>query len=230
MDLLISVAGLTLLAVVSYFFAPEQPLRATGLGTWAPIEVGLPSLALPRPRAPVRPGAVDPVAMLFVALAVLSLLAVAAGAYAVFTARTSNPGTGVATGTLTMSNSKAGAAIFSTSGMRPGDSATGTVTVTNTGSLDGTYALSIASVTHGGTGSGDLSAILTVSIADELGRTVYAGAFASMPETALPGAGGAQWAPGEAHTYTFVMTIPATAGNTYQDTSATAEYVWQAVQ
>jgi hypothetical protein len=51
-----------------------------------------------------------------------------------------------------------------------------------------------------------------------------------MPETALPGTGGARWAPGEAHTYTFVVTIPSTAGNPYQDTSATAEYVWQAVQ
>lgn len=226
MELLTAIASLSLLAVLSYFFAPPAPVRSTtAAGSWASLAVSMPNVTWPQPRRPGAPPSADAATPVLIAVAILSLSAVAVGAYALFTARTTNPGSGVATGTLTMSNSKAGTAVFSVSGLRPGDSATGAVTIANTGSLDGTYTLSIANVAHGGTGGGDLSSILTVVISDELARSVYAGAFATMPETALPGAAGVRWASGESHTYTFVVTIPSTAGNAYQDTSATAEYV-----
>src|SRR4029453_1284049 len=59
-------------------------------------------------------------------------------------------------GSLTLSNDKEGAAILSLGGMRPGDSATSTVTLGNTGTLDGDLSLSTSNLvdTPGSGGGG----------------------------------------------------------------------------
>ncbi len=70
-------------------------------------------------------------------------------------------------GSLTLSNDKEGAAILSLGGMRPGDSVTDTVTLGNTGTLEGDLSLSTSNLvdTPGG-GGGVLSGELDLRIRD----------------------------------------------------------------
>src|SRR5436190_21735467 len=59
-----------------------------------------------------------------------------------FNATTSNPGNSAAAGTLQMTSTKGGASIVSLSNIRPGDSQSGTLTITNSGSLSADMYLS----------------------------------------------------------------------------------------
>jgi hypothetical protein len=151
-----------------------------------------------------------------------------------FSAQTTNPNNSFNAGTLTMDNTKDGAAIVSVSAdMKPGDVASGNVTITNSGSLAATMTLSQDTVTNGGpSGSSNLAGQLDLVIVDTTTTaTVYSGKFNALSaNTALPGSGGAQWAAGEAHVFTFTVTFPLASGNDYQGTSASATFVWNGVQ
>ena len=69
-------------------------------------------------------------------LAVVLLAAsVAVGSGAAFTAQTANPSNSFASGTLQIVNSKNTAAVLTASNLKPGDTATGTVDIQNSGSL-----------------------------------------------------------------------------------------------
>src|SRR6266576_4041846 len=84
-----------------------------------------------------------PLSKILLSLAAISVVAVAAvgGTFANFTATpTAIASNAFASGTLSMTRSGSGA-IFSASAMKIGDSATGTVTITNTGTLAGAYTL-----------------------------------------------------------------------------------------
>lgn len=61
--------------------------------------------------------------------------AVVFGSFAAWTATTANPGNKVATGTLTLTNTKAASHVFDVSGVKPGDSGSQTVTIGNGGSV-----------------------------------------------------------------------------------------------
>ena len=89
------------------------------------------------------------VAMSVLALGVASA-AVVYGSFAAWTAQTTNPGNSVTTGTLTMTNSKNAAAVFTAAtNAKPGDTGGSTVTVTNTGSVAmSTVKLSQGSITN----------------------------------------------------------------------------------
>ncbi|MFL6159114.1 MAG: TasA family protein, partial [Marmoricola sp.] len=65
----------------------------------------------------------------------------AVGSGATFTSTSGNTISAVTAGTLTQSNSKADQAIFNLSNMKPGDTVTGTLTLTNTGSLAAAFSL-----------------------------------------------------------------------------------------
>ena len=67
--------------------------------------------------------------------------AVTVGSGADFTSTSANPSNIFTAGTMTHFNSKAGAAILTASLMRPGDTASGTVDIQNTGSLSGNFSL-----------------------------------------------------------------------------------------
>jgi len=54
---------------------------------------------------------------------------------AAWTASTTNPGNSVTTGTLTMTNSKYAAAGINVTGVKPGDTGSSTVVITNSGSV-----------------------------------------------------------------------------------------------
>src|SRR3954470_16166643 len=70
-------------------------------------------------------------------------------------------------GSLTLSNDKEGAAILSLGGMRPGEFVTDTVTLGNTGTLDGDFSLATSNLLDPpGGGGGELSGELALRIRD----------------------------------------------------------------
>src|SRR5437764_7971967 len=70
-------------------------------------------------------------------------------------------------GAFAQSNSSDGSAILSMANMRPGDSVSGTVGITNDGDLAGTFTLSSAiDADQLGVGGGDLASELTLAVTD----------------------------------------------------------------
>ena len=151
----------------------------------------------------------------------LAAVAVAVGSSATFTSASANPSNTFSSGTLTQSNTKLGGAILTATNLKPGDSASGEVTITNTGSLGGSFTLSKTGV------AGALMPKLSVVITDTGNNSqVYSGPVADMPATQL----GSAYAAGEARTYRFTVTLAQDADDTYQGKDATVEYRWNAVQ
>jgi len=169
-------------------------------------------------------------------LAALATVLVAVGltgaSGASFTAQTANPTNTFTAGTLTMDNSKPGAAIFTSSpNMRPGDSATGTVDIKNSGTLSGVFKLSKGTLTDNhatilmstqldmviddcGTDLDCTSIagnVYTGTLAD-MGANIGLGTFASLAE----------------RRYRFTATFNAGAGDTYQGKSSTVQFLWNA--
>lgn len=144
-------------------------------------------------------------------------LAVVSGA--VFTSTSANPGNSYATGTLTHANSRDGQVIFQGTDLKPGESVTGTVTITNTGTLPAAFTLD-ESATNGFAEP----ELLTLTITDAA-TTVYDGRFGDLGSVSV-----GTFAPAEARTYTFVATLASTAGNDEQGKSASATYTWNGVQ
>jgi spore coat-associated protein N len=137
----------------------------------------------------------------------------------------------LANGALSMSNSLGGAAILTAQDMRPGSSATGSVTIANTGTVWGDFSLSSFDVTDvPGRGGGLLSTALVASVRDMTNplapRAVYAGPLGSMPPRTL-----GSFSPGALRTYQFTVALPTTAAglNDLQGGSVTVGYKWSAV-
>ncbi len=113
-----------------------------------------------------------PLSKILLSLAAVSVVTVAAvgGTFANFTATpTTIASNAFASGSLTMSRSGSGA-IFSASAMKIGDTATGSVTITNTGSLAGAYSLAGSS-----SGSSALSSQLNLKLYKDVdgGTAIY---------------------------------------------------------
>jgi hypothetical protein len=167
---------------------------------------------------------------------VLVAIGVAVGSGAVFTAQSANPGNAFAAGTLTMSNSKDNAAILTASGMKPGDSTSGTVDIQNTGSLTGTFSLS-RSALNDSDGTNPMSQKLNVVVKDcgdfasgtptcDGGDPVkYSGTLAAMTSSVALG----NFAASEKHRYEFAVSFDSSAGNQYQGDTSTATFQWDAV-
>ncbi|GAA1114608.1 TasA family protein [Arthrobacter flavus] len=156
-----------------------------------------------------------PIAALFAATALV------AGSGADFVSTSVNTSNAYTTGTLTQSNSKANAAVFNLSNVKPGDTLNGAVTITNTGSLASTFTLKEAA-TNGFTTKANLKLVVT-----QQGVTapVFSGTFGELGTASL-----GTFAPGEARTFTFSTNLAQTAGNEEQGKTATATYTWDAVQ
>ena len=161
------------------------------------------------------------------ALVAVTVVAVG-GTYANFTATpTTVTSNAFASGSLTMTRSGSGA-ILTASAMKIGDSATGSVTITNTGNLAGVYSLAGST-----TGSSALAGQLQLKIyadADNTGTPVYTGALSGLSSVSL----GTFAANGDAHTYYFHVSLPTTgtdAGdNVFQGLAASATFTWSATQ
>ena len=172
--------------------------------------------------------------LLLVVGLLLLAVGVAVGSSAVFTSSSVNPDNTFTSGTLSQSNSKEGAAILTASGMVPGQSTDGTVTIENTGDVSGSFTLSASGLTDNpGPNGGKLSDVLELRIVETGvgGQTIYDGPFASMPKQSL-----GSWSAGEEHTYRFTVTFPnggkppseTTGDNAYQGSSTSITYTWDA--
>jgi spore coat-associated protein N len=136
-------------------------------------------------------------------LAVLLLaVSVVIGSGANFTATSANAGNVFTAGNLTMTNNRAPGAIFlaTPAKMRPGDTSTGTVTITNTGDVPGQFSLS-ETVTSD---PDNLGAKLDLVIKEGVSPAIYTGKLNAIGTLGL-----GIWQPiTGTHTYTFTVTWP----------------------
>lgn len=146
--------------------------------------------------------------------------AIIVGSGASFTSSSASTGNVYATGTLSQSNSKANEAIFDAANLKPGDVLRGSVVIENTGSLPAVFSLS-EDATNGFTDPSALSLQVSHGTTD-----VYAGTFGELGAALVLG----EFAPGEARTYTFAVTLSADAGNAEQGKQASATYAWDSIQ
>src|SRR5919198_745536 len=169
-----------------------------------------------------------PLTKILLSLAALGAVSIAAigGTFANFTATpTSISSNAFASGSLTMTRSGTGA-VLSASAMKIGDTATGSVTITNTGNLAGSYTLQGSS-----SGSAALAAQLHLTVYKDAdgGTAIYDGSLGSF-STSL----GTFAASGGAHTFYFHVSLPSTGSdagdNVLQGLSATETFTWTATQ
>jgi hypothetical protein len=159
--------------------------------------------------------------------AAVSALALTPGTFGGFTSTTTNPGNSVQAGTLTMTNSAAGAAVVTATdglaldNLQPGDSATGSVTIENSGTLPADLKLAISNAINTFP-TGDLN------LAIEEGTTsIYSGTVADAAPIAL---GATSWTAGEQRTYSVTVSIPLDAGDDAQGDNASFQLDWSGAQ
>lgn len=161
-----------------------------------------------------------PLRLLLVLGTVLCAVGVVTGSGATFSSSSVSAGNGFVTGTLLQTNSRTGGAVLAASGMRPGDTATGEVRITNTGTLPGAYRLSEQGAVNGFTAGS-----MTVRVVDlSSGAVVYDGDVGGL-RTRTIGTLGA----GETRTLRFTATLSSSAPPIDQGKVARADYVWDAV-
>jgi spore coat-associated protein N len=176
------------------------------------------------------------VSALFV-LSLAAMMAVASGAS--FTSTSANAGNIVTAGNLTHSNSKPGA-ILNVARIKPGESQSGTVDISNTGDVSGVFTVSESNILDSDSAN-KLSAKLNLVVSDlgDPGATVppapvvkYSGELGALPATDL-----GAFATGATHRYKFTVTFPdggtpagPTSGdNAYKGGSVTVDYNWESV-
>ena len=140
-----------------------------------------------------------------------------------------------ASGTFAITNSLDGQAIFQAHGLAPGRSVTGTVQLSNPGTLAGDLGLRQLDVAdQPGANGGLLSNAVHLDVKDITGGNlvpVFAGQLASLQNSAL-----GKIAPGEARTYRFTASLPdggpppsPTGGdNAYAGSAMSVRYAWEA--
>ena len=163
---------------------------------------------------------------------------------------TANPASTLSAGSVTISDNDAGSAVLALSNAKPGDTVTGCVVVTYSGTLPASVVL------YGSTAGSGLDAYLDLKVtrgtipgtplagsctnfapdaasyAGAGAGVVYSGTLQGWPDTSAaglidpkPGAG-ATWTQGEAHAYRLQLTLgSASAG---QGKSATQSFSWEA--
>lgn len=150
--------------------------------------------------------------------------AVAIGSGATFTSTTANTASSVTSGSLNHTNSKANAAIFSLTNIKPGDTVNGGLVITNTGSLDAAFSLTETSSTNGFSND-----YLTLKITNTTtGTEVFSGTFGDLVDGQKNALGTIP--AGAASSYTFSVKLAQDAPNSQQGKTASAAYQWDSVQ
>jgi hypothetical protein len=172
---------------------------------------------------------------LFGALTVASLAATTMS-LAYFTDTDAAGGNAFTTGTIALGLNPT-SAIFSSGAMMPGDTANGTLVVSNTGTAQLRYAVTSSSTNADGKG---LNAQLTVTIktlgtscATFDGTSLYSGALsaAAMGDVTVGAqAGDRTLAAASAETLCFRATLPSGTGNAYQGATTTATFTFESEQ
>jgi hypothetical protein len=166
---------------------------------------------------------------------------VMAGSFAAWTAQSANPGNQVKAGTLTMTNSRSAAYVFSATNVVPGDTGSGTVTVANTGSIPMAVKLTQDQVSSTG-----IEASLGLKVHDDTRNWCYwpvaqsgacpatygawsaTGTLSSLQLPATSGA--ATWPAGQSHAFTISWTLLATSPNSDQGKTGSFRLVWDGTQ
>lgn len=162
---------------------------------------------------------------LLVPLATLAAAgALVVGSGADFSSSSANSQSVVTSGTLTQTNSRADQAIFNVSNIKPGDTVTGSVTITNTGSLPALF-----SVTETDTGTFVDRTLLSMTITQGA-TTVYSGPFGGATVNSAEKIELGTFLKGEARTYDYTVTLAQSATNVEQNKTANASYTWDAIQ
>jgi hypothetical protein len=177
----------------------------------------------------------------------LAAMAVTIGSGANFTAASANPTNVFTAGTLTMSNSSAGTAIFTAAQglMKPGDTRVGTVDIQNTGSVAGDFVLGTSNIVNTPAAPG-LTSRLTIKVEDcgkftagnvtpppcTSNTTIYGPAsIAGLSGQALGTFAGGSLATSDKHRYTITVNWPngtPAQDNPLQGASVTFDLNWTA--
>ena len=167
---------------------------------------------------------------ILVPLATLTVAgAIAVGSGATFTSTTGNTISAVTTGSLTHTNSKSNAAIFTLTNMKPGDTVVGAVTLTNTGTLPAKFSLTetvSANAFGEKTTGGNYLKLVVTNVTTN--TPVYSGDFGGLVDGTATALG--TFDPAAVNTYRFAVTLDASAPNSEQGKTANATYSWDSVQ
>jgi hypothetical protein len=133
-----------------------------------------------------------------------------------------------ASGALQITNSKAGEAILRGEGLRPGEAAVGSVTLTNNGGRGASLALEAGLEGETpGTGGGRLWDALDVVVSDvtdgQAPIAVYQGRLGGLGRLTLGGLAATQ-----GRSYRFAVSLPRGAGNAYQGARLSLGLAWSA--
>jgi spore coat-associated protein N len=133
-----------------------------------------------------------------------------------------------ASGAVSISNSRAGQAVFSAAAMRPGEGVSGTVTIGNDGDHPGRFAVRAIGVQDVvGPNGGKLSERVELVLFDVTNVqhpvTVYAGTPAAFAQVDL-----GVLAPGHGREYLFAATLPDGADNRFQGAALSLGFEWSA--
>lgn len=158
-------------------------------------------------------------ALVVIVIAVL----IATFSFSLFTSSSANPGNMVASGVMEIDNDKEGAAILLAADLLPGESANGTVSITNVGDADGDFTLSASNLTDTPPDPA-FSEVLTLVVTQD-GTEIYNDLLSDFSEEDL-----GTWAGGEDHEFTFTVTFAESAGNEYQNAKTELTFNWDATQ
>ncbi len=155
-------------------------------------------------------------AMALAALVMVGLTVSAGQTTATFTATTTNPGNSFASATLTMSNDKPNAGdLINVANLVPGDTAQRVVTITNSGNVGFTYTGAISATANtllwSDTTNGLQVDVYRCNNCTTPANRVYTGALKNL---SVPASGTIAAAATDQLTYVF--SLPAAAGNSFQ--------------
>jgi hypothetical protein len=133
-----------------------------------------------------------------------------------------------ATGAVHITNSRAGQALFSAAGMRPGDGVSGTVRIGNDGTEPGRFSVRPSSLQDSpGPGGERLSASVQLVLFDvtdvHAPATLYAGPPAAFGDVAV-----GTLAPGQHRDFLFSAVLPGTVDNRLQGAGMSLGFEWRA--
>jgi spore coat-associated protein N len=150
--------------------------------------------------------------------------AIAVGSGATFTSTSANTISSVTSGSLNQTNSKANAAIFNLTAIKPGDTVNGSLTIKNTGTLPATFSLTETTSTNTFTGA-NLTMVITNTTTN---KVIYNGTFGGLTDGTKNDLGTV--APNVANDYTFSVKLDQNTPNTDQAKTASAAFQWDSVQ
>ncbi|HUG87744.1 MAG TPA: hypothetical protein VMP42_03165 [Actinomycetota bacterium] len=180
-------------------------------------------------------------AKLGLTMLILALLGavVGFGTFSAFSATTENPGNAFDAGTVSITDDDSGSAMLSLADAKPGDSDTGCIVVTYTGSLPSSVRL------YGATGGSGLDQYLDLTVTrgsiagpsfdscagftpDGGGGVIYSGTLAGYPDAYAAGLvdPDGSWTNGESRAYRFSVSVQDDGGA--QGLNATQTFTWEA--